>query len=645
MPIAVRKRLSGVLAVGTTLILGVSGASLLLPAEASAATLSFTVTTKADSHDATPGNGVCADSASRCSLRAAIEEADAAPPGSSVVVAVPANVYKLSLGTLALTHNTIAVDGAAGVVLKEKAAHQVVSIASQVHASLSDLTIQGGQGGTASGGGLGNAGTTMLASVTVTKNTAASGGGVANAKGAILTLTGSTVSGNSAASATGYSKPGGAGGGIVNAGSLVLTDSTVAANQAGSGGQGRNNPAGNGGNGGGIANTGTLTATASTVSENGAGWGGLGLAGNEASGAGGNGGGIYAAAGSSTALTDSTVEGNASGNSGPAGESAVRAGDGGGVWSAGTLTVSGSSVSSNTGGQGTAGGGNGGGIFTTGTASVLSSTLSEDSGGAGSGPGGSGGGIANNGTLTLTDTTLSGDTGGAGGGSSNGGGGGGLYTPAGSASLSGDTFTADAGGNGGNAVPVDPGCTTPGRGGDGGAILSAAVLALTNSTLSGNTDGQGGFYFNPCAGQAPDGVGAGLANDGGSATLSYATVADNTDGIDNLAGAVTLGGTIVAASTAANCIGTVSETSGFNLDSANSCGFSAATDLTGADPMLAGLAANGGFTETQALAAGSPAIDAGGTAVQGCPVTDQRGVTRPDEASDNGACDIGAFES
>jgi hypothetical protein len=136
-----------------------------------------------------------------------------------------------------------------------------------------------------------------------------------------------------------------------------------------------------------------------------------------------------------------------------------------------------------------------------------------------------------------------------------------------------------------------------------------------------------------------------LATDGGSTTLSYATVAGNTDGIDTLSGADTMVGTIVANSTTVNCTGTMTETTGFNLDSGNSCGFSVSTDLTGADPLLAALAANGGPTATQALGAGSPAVDAGGTAAQGCPAVDQRGAARPDEPSDNGTCDIGAFES
>jgi hypothetical protein len=58
------------------------------------------------------------------------------------------------------------------------------------------------------------------------------------------------------------------------------------------------------------------------------------------------------------------------------------------------------------------------------------------------------------------------------------------------------------------------------------------------------------------------------------------------------------------------------------------------------NPLLAGLANNGGPTRTRALLFGSPAIDAGDTVA--CPATDQRGVARPDIPAT--ACDIGAFE-
>ena len=56
------------------------------------------------------------------------------------------------------------------------------------------------------------------------------------------------------------------------------------------------------------------------------------------------------------------------------------------------------------------------------------------------------------------------------------------------------------------------------------------------------------------------------------------------------------------------------------------------------DPLLGLLNQNGGPTTTHALLAGSPAIDAGTS--EGCPATDQRGVSRPQGE----ACDMGSFE-
>lgn len=96
---------------------------------------------------------------------------------------------------------------------------------------------------------------------------------------------------------------------------------------------------------------------------------------------------------------------------------------------------------------------------------------------------------------------------------------------------------------------------------------------------------------------------------------------------------------------AANCTGVIGEGSGYNLDSGTTCGFSDPSDITGTGAGLGALASNGGPTRTQAVLAGSPAIDHGGTAADGCPAVDQRGRPRPDEASDRGACDIGAYES
>ena len=143
---------------------------------------------------------------------------------------------------------------------------------------------------------------------------------------------------------------GASGGGIVNAGTLTLSDTVVSGNTAGSGGAGNagSGPAGlagcvggsggAGGNGGGIDNTGRLTVSNSTVRANIAGSGGPG----------GRGGPSSATPGS--------------GGSGGAG------GLGGAIYSQGTLTVRRSFLSGNRAGTGGTGGPGGTGTIATGAA-------------------------------------------------------------------------------------------------------------------------------------------------------------------------------------------------------------------------------------------------------------------------------------
>ena len=242
----------------------------------------------------------------------------------------------------------------------------------------------------------------------------------------------------------------------------------------------------------------------------------------------------------------------------------------------------------------------GGGIRNRGTLSLNNVTLTTNSSGI------NGGGLLNFGTLTLTNTTVSANTAGTDGG--------GIYN-SGSGTL---TITAS----------TLSGNTANGIGRNGGGIFNAGAAALTNVTVSGNSANSGG---------------GGVYNSGGTATLVNVTLGDNTatlgGGISNPAGTVTLTNTLVANSTGGNCNGAITS-SGNNLDSGSTCAFAGAGDLSNQDPLLGVLANNGGATQTRALPAGSPAIDAGNNAA--CPATDQRGAARPFPAAGN--CDIGAFE-
>jgi predicted outer membrane repeat protein len=65
---------------------------------------------------------------------------------------------------------------------------------------------------------------------------------------------------------------------------------------------------------------------------------------------------------------------------------------------------------------------------------------------------------------------------------------------------------------------------------------------------------------------------------------------------------------------------------------------STCTHVINSNPLLGPLQDNGGFTQTMALGAGSPAIDAGNDLT--CVTTDQRGIDRPQGSH----CDIGAYE-
>jgi hypothetical protein len=191
--------------------------------------------------------------------------------------------------------------------------------------------------------------------------------------------------------------------------------------------------------------------------------------------------------------------------------------------------------------------------------------------------------------------------------------------------------------------------------GFGGAIDFAArggsTMHVTNSTFTGNRAGGGvgggngygaAFKFEP-------------ENDDGTAVLINDTIVGNeanvpdtvgSAGFDSAGGTVQIGNTILAGNLAKHdpdCWNDVPTTSlGHNIVGVpGTCALAGLQDKIGVASLLAGLADNGGPTETMSPLPGSPAIDGGDAAI--CPSTDQRGMLRPSPSG--GSCDIGAVES
>jgi hypothetical protein len=535
------------------------------------------------------------------------------------------------------------------------------------------------------GGGILNAGSTTISGATFTGNraigtgsTSAYGGGIYNASAAngatpSLSLTDTTVSGGSVASNAV------AGGGLVNAGSLTATNTTISGNAALLAG-------------GLYATGGTASFTSSAIRDNTASNAGVGL-----------GGGAYAI-GATLTLDGTAVSGN----------SAAVAG--GGLAVAGTATVAIQGASSVSGNDAVSGGG----ILNAGTLTVAGSHIDGNSASF------QGGGVYNGSSAaadapraTLTDSTVDGNDAAQGGG--------GLLTlqratlSVSGGEVNGNTAVGGAGVVVGDGAPatfagtdfLDNTATSIG----GGAVLNAGTLALdqvrihnTHAThTTGNTGLGAGIYSGSSAANAVTKLTVTRSeisgNDGyaGSALLTFSngTGATNAASIDNStivdntnsstvgalevfhpltltnstvtgntaagtnAGALAMAdstkvgvaGTILSGNGAKSCSAPVND-GGHNLtDPADaSCGFTTGKHDVLKAPQLGALADNGGPTLTRLPSPTSPALDVvspgtstgltdavGGGAVQLCASgsTDQRGTTRPQGAR----CDLGAVEA
>jgi|GEM_PF-4975839 len=189
---------------------------------------------------------------------------------------------------------------------------------------------------------------------------------------------------------------------------------------------------------------------------------------------------------------------------------------------------------------------------------------------------------------------------------------------------------------------VDNEGSATGRGGALAVNGAGSTVTMTNSTVSGNRAGRaGGGIFVQSDAQ--------LDVDGSTITDNNLTGTPDPggDGIHVAnSGTLNVNSTIVAGNGSENCNITGTSTlvsDGHNLDTAETCGFTEASDLENAIAGLRPLADNGGPTLTHALAPDSQAVDTGGTAL----TVDQRGEPRPvdGDGDTNADADIGAFEA
>ncbi len=265
----------------------------------------ISVTTTEDAHDQIPGDGRCHIGhrwpfRGTCSLRAAIEEANAREGAQTITL--PDGTYKLDIGQLVITQNltlkgagseSTIIDGmgksrifvitppsppvtADSTILVNVNMHGVtirngketfhptggILIFPQASLSLSKCTVSDNFGNQL-GGGIGNAGSLKVLNSTISANRVpeGSGGGVTATGGGIFIYRSGTAE-ISASTVTGNKAT--RGGGIYNAGTLFLKNSTVSGNTAQT-------------HGGGIANIGTTLISFSTITGNEAALAGPGL--------------------------------------------------------------------------------------------------------------------------------------------------------------------------------------------------------------------------------------------------------------------------------------------------------------------------------------------------------------------------------
>ena len=431
-------------------------ALVLSPSLAAGAT--FVVDSTLDAVDAVPGDGVCATAGGACTLRAAVQEANALSGGH--VITLPAGTYALTIpgrgelsaatGDLNVTSTlTIHGDSTATTIIDANSLDRVFRAVSPGTAlTLIDLTIRNGNPGNSHGGGIYVSGVDLtLARVVVTACSSGALGSTTIGGGGIFALGPSTVALMDATITQNTVTVGGAnsGGGVYlsTATTATITRTTISSNSASFGGGiyvfGAGSPS-------------TLTLTDTTVAQ------------NQAT----SGGGVYLSVLTTASMTRATLSGNSA--SGPGGGIAVFST----ASAPSTLAVTDTAITQNN----TTGAGGGLSINGVTTATINRSTISGNSAGLGFSSGG-GIDIAGAGpSTTISSTAIFGNSAAIGGG---------IGLSAGTVTVSNTTISGNTATSPGGAIST---------GGNAGSDMT-----LVNVTIASNSSGSDGAVRSVSPGQ------------------------------------------------------------------------------------------------------------------------------------------------
>jgi CSLREA domain-containing protein len=448
--------------------------AILSQTPATHAATTFTVDSLGDTSDGLIGNGICADLGGDCTLRAAIEEANALAGDDTIQFSVTGTINLTGPLPVLQTNMTIVGPGSSQLIVRRNAGGNYSVLTTSAVVNISGLMITNGR--TPDG----------------TNDGVAPGGGGILQTGGNLTLRDVVISGNT--TGNGFNNPtgnsggfGGFGGGIRGQGTLTMIDCVVTNNATGNGGTGGSS-GGSGGRGAGIYFApGTLTMRNVLISANRTGNSGGPSSGNSGYGGGlWTGGDFFPQQNTVVDMENVVITNNSTGNNITTGD----AGGGGGYYiHQGIVTLRNTTVSNNRTGTANPNGnsfgttGSGAGIFNNGVLTIINSVINGNSTAPGTGGGSivTGGGISSHNSLTMINSTVSGNS------------------VLGDSSIGGGVFAFNIG----KLVNCTiTGNTASNNNGSGFTGHSSGNLTVANTIIAGNGPGGtgpdvGGGFFTP----------------------------------------------------------------------------------------------------------------------------------------------------